>query len=86
LAEDKEIASKKAAKDAASAFRNLGAVVALRDPKRAIDAYKMALRFDPDDWESMLCIGSIQQERGTLSEAAIQFRSVLSLENLDQSS
>jgi hypothetical protein len=86
LAEEKEAASKKAAKDAAFAFRNLGAIVGLRDPKRALHAYRMALEFDRDDWESMLCIGSIQQEHGTLSEAATQFRQVLSLDQTDNKS
>jgi tetratricopeptide (TPR) repeat protein len=86
LAEDKERASKKAAKDAATAFRNLGAIIGLRDPRRALDAYKMALRFDPDDWESMLSVGSIQQERGTLSEAETHFRYVLSLDETDKKS
>jgi hypothetical protein len=73
IAEASALIMKKARIDAAIAYRNLGAIIGLRDPKRAIDAYKIALQFDPEDWESMFCIGSIQQDLG-LSGVEAQFK------------
>jgi tetratricopeptide (TPR) repeat protein len=51
-------------KDAAAAYRNLGAIAGLRDPKKALDAYEKALEFDPDDVESLLQVAGIQIDRG----------------------
>ena len=46
-------------KEAAIAFRNLGAIAGLRDPKRALEAYETAVELDPDDMESLSGIGEI---------------------------
>jgi hypothetical protein len=42
-AAEKEATSRVSAKEAAAAYRNLGAIAGLRDPKRALEAYEKAL-------------------------------------------
>jgi tetratricopeptide (TPR) repeat protein len=46
-------------KEAAIAYRNLGAIAGLADPKRALEAYEKALALDPDDSESLYWAGYI---------------------------
>ena len=46
-------------KDAAIAYRNLGAIAGLADPKRALEAYEKAVALDPDDLDSLLWAGWI---------------------------
>ena len=41
-------------KEAAIAYSNLGAIVGLADPKRALEAYEKAIALDPDDVKSLL--------------------------------
>jgi tetratricopeptide (TPR) repeat protein len=41
-------------KDAATAYRNLGAIAGLRDPTKALLAYAKAAEYDPDDVESLV--------------------------------
>ena len=53
VAEDKSAEIDKDRKDAATAYRNLGAIAGLRDPKRALTAFEKALALDPDDLESL---------------------------------
>lgn len=79
VAADKEAWAKQNARAAAIAYRNLGAITGLRDPKRALDAYTKAVENDPDDLESLLWIGSLQLERGDLREAESRFKRVLKL-------
>jgi tetratricopeptide (TPR) repeat protein len=71
-------------KDAAAAYRNLGAIAALGDPKKALDAYEKALEFDPDDVDSLFRAGEIQIERGDLDTAQMRLDRVLSLATVDQ--
>src|ERR1700737_910533 len=47
-------------KEAAIAFRNLGAIAALVDPKRALESYEKALALDPDDLQSLVVSGVIR--------------------------
>jgi len=54
VAEDKTARIGKDRKEAAIAYRNLGAIAGLADPKRALEAYEKAVELDPDDLESLL--------------------------------
>ena len=69
VAEDKGRRADRDRKDAAAAYRNLGAIAGFADPKKALDAYQKALEFDPDDAESLLRVGDLQIDRGYLDEA-----------------
>jgi tetratricopeptide (TPR) repeat protein len=73
----KEIA--KNTKNVAMAWRNLGAIAGLNDPKRALDAYKEALKFDQDDVASLYGSGEILSNRGDLPNAEKQFSRVVAL-------
>jgi tetratricopeptide (TPR) repeat protein len=46
-------------KDAAVAYRNLGAIARIADPKRALEAYEKAVELDPDDLDSLYWAGLI---------------------------
>jgi len=70
-------------KEAAIAFRNLGAIAGLRDPKRALEAYETAVDLDPDDLESLSGIGEIQIDYGDLNEAQTRLERVLTLAKKD---
>jgi tetratricopeptide (TPR) repeat protein len=54
-AAEKEEASRSSAKEAADAYRNLGGIVGLANPKRALEAYEKAVELNPDDLDT--CIG-----------------------------
>jgi tetratricopeptide (TPR) repeat protein len=68
-------------KVAAAAYRHLGAIAGLGDPKRAVDAYTKACEFDHDDIHSQLWLGWLQKDRGHLDEAAACFETALKLAN-----
>jgi tetratricopeptide (TPR) repeat protein len=68
-------------RDAAVAYRNLGAIAGLRDPKRALDAYAKAVEFDSEDKESLLWLAWLSLDRGALGDAELNFRRVLALAN-----
>jgi len=57
FASDKDARIQSDRKEAGIAYRNLGAIVGLGDPKRALDAYEKAVELDPDDVESLYWIG-----------------------------
>jgi tetratricopeptide (TPR) repeat protein len=65
--------------EAATAYRNLGAIAGLRDPKAALDAYAKAAELDPDDAESLYWAGNLEVDHGELSSAEARLRRVLSL-------
>jgi tetratricopeptide (TPR) repeat protein len=71
-------------KDVGAAYRKLGAIADLGDPKKALDAYEKALQFDPDDVESLFRVGFIQIDRGYLDEAQMRLDRVLSLTTANQ--
>jgi tetratricopeptide (TPR) repeat protein len=65
--------------EAATAYRNLGAIAGLRDPKSALEAYKKAASLDPGDIESLLWAGSIEIDHGDLDKAQTRLERVLKL-------
>ncbi len=79
VAADRETQAKQNARAAAIAYRNLGAIAGLRDPKRALDAYTKSVENDPDDLESLLWVGSLQLKRGNLPEAESRLKRVIKL-------
>jgi tetratricopeptide (TPR) repeat protein len=62
---------------AAIAWRDLGAVAALRDPRRARDAYARAAALDPDDAVSLFWGGMFDFETGNLAAAESAYRQSL---------
>jgi tetratricopeptide (TPR) repeat protein len=83
VAAAKEARIKQDRRDAAAAYRNLGAITGLADPKRALDAYRKAIELDPDDTESLLWVAWIEKERGELAGAETNFHRVLALSTSD---
>jgi tetratricopeptide (TPR) repeat protein len=65
-------------KNAAAAYRHLGAIAGLRDPGKALEAYEQALEYDPDDLESLHSAGYLLIERGRLNDARVRLTRVLS--------
>ena len=59
-AAEKEAASRSSAKEVAAAYRNLGAIAGLADPKRALEAYEKAVETRPDDRGIPLLAGLAQ--------------------------
>jgi tetratricopeptide (TPR) repeat protein len=59
----------KDSKAAAAAYRNLGAIAGLGDPKRAREAYAKALEYDGDDLEALYWYGYLNLLAGDLGTA-----------------
>lgn len=78
IAAEKGAECERAIREAALAYRNLGAIALLDEPRRALSAYETALKFDPGDSVSMLWIGLLQLDRATVSESEANFRRILS--------
>ena len=90
VAEDKSASAERATaraakdrKDAAIAYRNLGAIAGLADPKRALEAYEKAVALDPDDLESLFWAGWIEIDYGDLNKAQARLERVLTLAKTD---
>ena len=66
-------------KQAAAAWRHLGAIAGLADPKRALDGYLKAAELDPGDILSQFWVGWFQLERDALDDAGRRFDRVVSL-------
>jgi tetratricopeptide (TPR) repeat protein len=66
-------------KEAAIAYRNLGAIAGLAVPKRALEAYEKALALDPDDSESLYWAGYILIDYGDLNKAQTRLERVQKL-------
>jgi tetratricopeptide (TPR) repeat protein len=66
-------------KEAAIAYRNLGAIAGLRDPQRASQAYEKAALLDPDDIESLLWAGWLEIDQGDLNKAQMRLERFLKL-------
>ena len=72
-------------KDAAAAWRNLGAIAGLRDPRKAREAYAKAAALDPGDAEGLSWDGWFQLEANNLAAAEKSYRALLALEGADAS-
>jgi tetratricopeptide (TPR) repeat protein len=79
FAKDTEAKIEKDRKEAAVAYRNLGAIAGLADPKRALEAYEKALALDPDDIQSLYWSGVIQIGYGDLKTAQTRLERVQEL-------
>ena len=79
VAEDKAKRAGKDSKDAAAAYRNLAAIVAVTDPKQAREYYAEAARLDPSDIHGMLQNGVFQLEAGSLNAAEAAYDRVIEL-------
>ena len=64
VAADKAAHIRQDTRDAAVAYRNLGAITGLRDPKAALDAYTKAVELDPDDIDSLVKLAWLQEQSG----------------------
>lgn len=63
--------------EAAAAYRSLGAIGGLQDPKTALDAYAKATELDPDDMASQYWAGCLELDQGDLDSAEKRLRQVL---------
>jgi len=79
VADEKTARIRQDSKEAALAFRNLGAIAGLGDPRRALDAYLKAIELDPQDRDSHLWVGWLELDRGLMDQAETRFRRVLIL-------
>jgi tetratricopeptide (TPR) repeat protein/pimeloyl-ACP methyl ester carboxylesterase len=78
-AEQAATQTEKYRKEAAIAYRNLGAIAGLRDPKSALEAYEKAAMLDPGDIESLSWAGYLQIDHGDLNKAQTRLERVLKL-------
>jgi tetratricopeptide (TPR) repeat protein len=69
FAADKDARIREDSKQAAAAWRNLGAIAGLRDPKSAREAYARAVMLDPDDREALYWHGWLQLAAGDIGLA-----------------
>jgi tetratricopeptide (TPR) repeat protein len=79
VAEQAATQAEKDRKEAAIAYRNLGAIAGLRDPKSALEAYEKAASLDRGDIESLLWAGWIEIDHGDLDKAQTRLERVLKL-------
>jgi tetratricopeptide (TPR) repeat protein len=86
VAADKAARIKRDSKDAAAAYRNLGAIAGLGDPKRALDAYQKAVELYPDDIESLLWVAQLEEDRGDVADAEMHYGRALALATTDDRS
>jgi tetratricopeptide (TPR) repeat protein len=66
VAEDLAVRSGRVSKEAAGAYRHLGAIAGLGDPRRAREAYARAIELDPNDSESLYWSGFLNLLAGNL--------------------
>src|SRR5262249_23776094 len=69
VAEETAARARNDARQAAEAYRNLGAIAGLADPKRAREYYGRALEFDPDNVQALVGSGWLEIEAGNLDTA-----------------
>ena len=81
VAEEREEASKSAGREAAEAWRNLGAIAELADPKKAREAYAHAVALDPNNVQGLLWHGWLQMEAGDLRVAEQAYRRLIALKS-----
>jgi tetratricopeptide (TPR) repeat protein len=81
VAEEREEASKAAGHEAAEAWRHLGAIAGLADPKKAREAYAHAVALDPDNVDGLLWHGWFEKEAGNLRAAEEAYRRLITVES-----
>ena len=86
FADDKTARIREDSQQAATAWRNLGAIAGLRDPKAAREAYARAVMLDPDDTESLFWDGWLEKEAGDLAAAERSYRRLLALKESEPDS
>jgi len=79
FAEDKTARVEQDRKEAAIAYRNLGAIAGLRDPKAAREAYIRAVALDPENAEGLFWDGWFQLQAGNLATAEKSHRALIQL-------
>ena len=79
VAEEKERTARASDKVAAAAYRNLGAIAGLADPKRARQAYAKAAALNSTDIEALLWRGWLEKEAGDLVASERALRHLLAL-------
>ncbi len=79
VAEDKTSQAERDRKEAAIAYRNLGAIAALHDPKSAREAYAKSVALDPENAEGLVWDGWFQLQAGNLDAAEKSYRALLQL-------
>jgi tetratricopeptide (TPR) repeat protein len=80
VAEEREQASKAAGREAAEAWRNLGAIAGLADPKKAREAYAHAVALDPDNVNGLFWHGWLQKDAGNLPAAEDAYHRLIAME------
>lgn len=68
-------------KQAASAARHIGALAFLHDTEKALNAYKRAVKLDPDNAEGWNQLGHLQYRIGQLDQAITSVETILNLNN-----
>ncbi|MGO9233381.1 MAG: tetratricopeptide repeat protein [Methylocella sp.] len=79
FAEDKTVRAEQDRKEAAIAYRNLGAIAGLRDPKAARAAYARAAALDPENAEGLFWDGWFQLDAKNLAAAEKSYRALIQL-------
>jgi tetratricopeptide (TPR) repeat protein len=79
VAEDKTARIRQDSQVVAAAYRNLGAIAGLVDPKKAREAYAEAARLDPNNIEGAYWHGYFEAEAGNLTQGEAAYRRVISL-------
>src|SRR5262245_23491103 len=82
VAQQKERAAPSPNREAAAAYRDLGAIAGLAHPERAREAYARAAALNPHDIEALSLHAAAQLEAGFLAEAKKAYRRLLALNRL----
>lgn len=79
VAEETAERARSEGKRAADAYRQLGAIAGLGDPKRAREAYARALLFDPSDTDALYWHGWLSLSAGNMAVAERELRRLLEI-------
>ena len=79
VADEMATRAKSDAKQAAEAYRNLGAIAGLGDPKRAREYYARALEFDADNADALYWAGWFELQAGYLDGSERHYRRLIAL-------
>jgi tetratricopeptide (TPR) repeat protein len=85
-AEDMAARARHDAGQAAAAYRNLGAIAGLADPRRGREAYDKAAAVDPDNIDGLIWAGWFDLDAGDLNGAERWYRRLLSLPDAQRDS